>query len=358
MIKNFNEWYIDVNIAPQEGQIEKRVECIDDYARHVDANDVCNLVNLYYGLPIANEDLEEFASVFIKKDPSFSMRYIKELSLLAGAVLLQISTKNSKYDSLAELLTLTTSFYRKPSSTHRALDQIIKQFNKDRINIRERSFEDYISELDQTKSKEQIATINKTPWDTAVAQNLTEVLTEYVTSLNAVTNRLNEMQDMQSVYEEDSQLLWWMMSDWSTTLNQPLKEIDKIRGCLLVAYEAACFVSNYPGPYSMEGIIGRVVNTCKGRTQNTEFTTLITAVDPQLKQIIKSKAKSFPSLEQLPITYAIICADNAADVNEWYPKYCRVVSGDESLGKNTFENYAWQMYLECLALSCFKALNK
>jgi hypothetical protein len=137
-------------LAPQEGQIEKRVECIDDYARHVDANDVCNLVNLYYGLPIANEDLEEFASVFIKKDPSFSMRYIKELSLLAGAVLLQISTKNSKYDSLAELLTLTTSFYRKPSSTHRALDQIIKQFNKDRINIRERSFEDYIKQRNET----------------------------------------------------------------------------------------------------------------------------------------------------------------------------------------------------------------
>lgn len=55
MIKNFNEWYIDVNLAPQEGQIEKRLECIADYAKSVDANDICNLVNLYYGLTTDKE---------------------------------------------------------------------------------------------------------------------------------------------------------------------------------------------------------------------------------------------------------------------------------------------------------------
>lgn len=70
MIKNFNEWYIDVNLAPQEGLIEKRLECIADYAESVDANDICNLVNLYYGLTTDKEDLESFASVFIEKDPT------------------------------------------------------------------------------------------------------------------------------------------------------------------------------------------------------------------------------------------------------------------------------------------------
>ena len=166
------------------------------------------------------------------------------------------------------------------------------------------------------------------------------------------------MQKMQSAYEEDSQLLWWMMSDWSTTLNQPFKEIEKINGCLLVAYEAAYFVSNYPGPYAMEGVIRKVVNACKGRTQNIEFTKLITEINPTLKKMIASKAKLFPSIEQLPITYAILCADNAADITEWYPKYCRTVSVDENIEKNTCEKYAWQMYLECLALSCFETLSK
>lgn len=358
MIKNFNEWYIDVNIAPQEGQIEKRVECIINYAQSVNAVDVCNLVNLYYGLPISDEYSEKFSSVFIEKDPSFSTRYIEELSLLAGATLLEISSKNSEYNSLAEILTLTTSFYRKPSSTSRALDQITKQFNNDRINIRERSFGNEIIEFDQTKSEDLIANINITSWNSTIAQNLTAVLTEYMTRLNTLTNQLNTMQDMQSVYKEDSQLLWWMMSNWSTTLNQPLKEIDKIRGCLIIAYEAACFISNYPGPYSMEGIIRRVIDACKGKVQSAEFTTLITQVDPKLKQIIKLKAKSFPVLEQLPITYAILCADNATSINEWYPKYCRVVFEDESIIKNTFDNYAWQMYLECLALFCYEALSK
>ncbi|WP_151075704.1 GTPase-associated system all-helical protein GASH [Flintibacter sp. KGMB00164] len=358
MIKNFNEWYIDVNLAPQEGLIEKRLECIADYAKSVDANDICNLVNLYYGLTTDKEDLESFASVFIEKDPSFSSRYTKELSLLAGATLLEISTENIDYSSFAELLTLTTSFYKKPSSAPRALEQIIKRFNIDRIGIREKSFTDDTLDFDKANLKTVATTINKPSWDATSAQNLIHVLGECVDYLDVLCNRLNTMQKMQSVYEEDSQLLWWMMSDWSTTLNQPLKEIEKINGCLLVAYEAACFVSNYPGPYAMEGVIRKVVNACKGRTQNIEFTKLITEINPTLKKIIASKAKLFPAIEQLPITYAILCADNAADITEWYPKYCRTVSVDENIEKDTCEKYAWQMYLECLALSCFETLSK
>ena len=170
MIKNFNEWYIDVNLAPQEGQIEKRLECIADYAKSVDANDICNLVNLYYGLTTDKEDLESFASVFIEKDPSFSSRYTKELSLLAGATLLEISTENIDYSSFAELLTLTTSFYKKPSSALRALEQIIKRFNIDRIAIREKNFTDDTLDFDKANLKTVATTINKPSWDATSAQ--------------------------------------------------------------------------------------------------------------------------------------------------------------------------------------------
>lgn len=357
MINNFNEWYIDVNIAPQEDQIEKRIECIVDYAKNVDANDVCKLVNLYYGIPINEDDLEKFASVFIKKDPRFSTRYTKELSLLAGATLLEISTENSDYNSLAELLTLTTSFYKKPSSS-RALNQIIKQFNIDRIAIREKSFIDNTIPFDHAYLETLVTTINKPSWDSALIKNLTEVLIEYTNYLSALNDQFNAMKKTQSVYKEDSQLLWWMMSDWSITLNKSLKEIEKVHGCLLVAYEAAYFVSNYPGPYAMEGIIKKAINACKGRMQNIEFTSLISETDYNLKRIIKSKVKLFPFIEQLPITYAIICSDNTTDTNEWYPKYQRVISVDENINKNTFEKYAWQMYLESLALSCFEILNR
>lgn len=358
MIKSFNEWYIDVNIAPKDDQIEKRLECIVDYAQNINRNDICNLVNIYYGLPISDEYLECFASVFIDKDPTFSRRYKNELSLLAGATLLEISAKNSNYSSLAELLVLTTSFYREPASTHRALDEITKQFNNDRIHIRERSFlNDQIS-FDHKKFENLLTPINKTPWDGTVAKNLIAVLTSYLTCLSTLTDHLNNIQKEQNVYKEDSQLLWWMLSDWSTTLNQPLKEIDIIRGCLLVAYEAACFVSNYPGPYSMEGIIRRVLNACKGKTQNAAFTDIITQIDPQIKKIIKTKATPFPVKEQLPIIYAISCADNTTDPNEWYPKFCRLASVKEHVEKALLEKYSWQMYLECLALSCFNTLSE
>lgn len=186
MIKNFNEWYIDVNLAPQEGQIEKRLECIADYAKSVDANDICNLVNLYYGLTTDKEDLESFASVFIEKDPSFSSRYTKELSLLAGATLLEISTENIDYSSFAELLTLTTSFYKKPSSALRALEQIIKRFNIDRIAIREKNFTDDTLDFDKANLKTVATTINKPSWDATSAQNLIHVLGECVDYLQAI----------------------------------------------------------------------------------------------------------------------------------------------------------------------------
>lgn len=355
---NFNEWYIDISIMPQEGQIDKRLECIHNYANEINAEDIVTLVRLYYGLSVENDKKEEFASIFSQKDPTFSVRYTEELALLAGAVLVEIAENNFKLDSLAELLSLTTSFYRKPVSTDRVLNAIVAQFDDDRIDIREGRLLKQPKIFDKNLLANIEPIISNSTWDSTAGPKLISVLNEFSQCISSLRTELINLQNIQSIYKEDSQLLWWIMSDWSNLLNCSLKQLDKSTCCLVLGYEAAKLISNYPGPYAMEGIIERLVGSCRGKTQSLELHELISKTDEKFKSLIIAEAKHVSLLEQLPIIKAIICADNTNDTSEWYPKYCRELSIDEHDTKKTFSKYAWQMYLEYMALSCYKMLTE
>ena len=46
MNKKFNDWYVDVCLSPQEGQIEKRIKCIEEFASNIKIEDILSLVKL------------------------------------------------------------------------------------------------------------------------------------------------------------------------------------------------------------------------------------------------------------------------------------------------------------------------
>ena len=44
---NFREWYLDVCPNPSEGQVEKRIACIENFAENAAIEDIKFLLNLY-----------------------------------------------------------------------------------------------------------------------------------------------------------------------------------------------------------------------------------------------------------------------------------------------------------------------
>lgn len=72
MNKKFNDWYVDVCLSPQEGQIERRIKCIEEFASNIKIEDILSLVKLYYGMQIEEVQRDYIAAVFSKMDATFS----------------------------------------------------------------------------------------------------------------------------------------------------------------------------------------------------------------------------------------------------------------------------------------------
>ncbi|MGN1157267.1 MAG: GTPase-associated system all-helical protein GASH [Agathobacter sp.] len=358
MNSSFNEWYIDVSIPPQEGQIEKRVACIENYASDISPDKIITLVRIYFGMPVEEEERKAFASVFTAIDPTFSVRYAEELALLAGAVLVEVTGQDNDYASLVELLSLTTLFYREPVSSNGILETITKQFNEHRISIRENNIDNQTVILAKALVSDFKNHIDQKQWDTEAPAKLLEVLNKCQKNFVALKKSIDSFQEAQRVHEEESQLLWWMMSEWSNTLNCQLKTLEKGCACLMLGWEAANFILNYPGPYAMEGIIAKVLSACKGKSETIELPDLIMKTNKTFKSNIVNEMKHSPLLDQLPLTNAIICSDNAEKADEWYPKYKREFITREDDICLPLSKYAWQMYLECMASRCYNALSE
>ncbi|EMS72701.1 GTPase-associated system all-helical protein GASH [Ruminiclostridium cellobioparum] len=356
MNSNFNEWYIDVCITRQEGQIEKRKESIEKYANNISLDEIITLVKLYYGMPVEVDKKEAFASVFTANDPAFSVRYTEELALLAGAALVEITEKKRGYDSLAELLSLTTLFCRKIVSSAGIINAIKKQFDKDRIELREGNNNKEISFPSKTTVANFKKHIEQNAWDDVAPTKLLEILSKFQENFAAFKSGLDALQETQSVYREDSQLLWWMTSEWSNTLNCHLKTLEKGSGCLMLGCEAADFISNYPGPYAMEGVISKMVSTCKGKSEKIELADLAMKTYDTCKENVINKIKKSPLIDHLPLNNAIICSSNAEKAEEWYPRFKReFITLENDICLSPLE-YAWQMYLEWMAQRCYETL--
>lgn len=349
---NFNELYVDIAMKVEDGQLDKRQKAINLYLEKIDSEDIYMLVRLYFGMEHDGNEFDNFVSAFVEEDNNFSERYIRELEVLAGATLLAVANSESDYRYLAELLVLTTSFFKKPAAGSRVLTEIKDCFDQDRRNIRESINVASNLEFDDDSIDTDIEEIKSlTAWNTATAQKIGDLLTDIFESTRSLREVIDDFSKQKSIYFEDSQLLWWMMSEWSSELDCSLREIDSTKGTLVIGYEAATYIANYPGPYSMEGIIKKLVHACKGNKGKVKLTSVMAKIDPRLRKSIKEASENCKVIDLLPITNAVRCSEDAIDEGEWYPRYIRGVDNKDNIEENTCDNYAWQFYLECLVIS-------
>lgn len=79
MNRNLHEWYLDVGIILQDGQLEKRLlgieKCVETLEKEKDSGNaiarIATLVKLYYGIPADEETRNLFADFFLLRTPPF-----------------------------------------------------------------------------------------------------------------------------------------------------------------------------------------------------------------------------------------------------------------------------------------------
>lgn len=361
MNRNLHEWYLDVEIILQDGQLEKRLlgikKCVGVLEKDSDNAIawIATLVKLYYGIPVDEETKNSFAEFFSTEDPSFSVRNAQELALLAGATLVALAEDSSYFD-LVELLSLAVSFSRTPASTQGILEYIRFQFDADRIELREKG-KNVSTGLFPTEQITELEKVNTDGAKDALEQiaEIIHILKAFQTSYSDLSAQVQQFGVASSIYKEDSQLLWWLLSEWSEILHCSLHTVKVKTACLILGWEGAGMVENFPGPYAMEGVVQKQLRACEdgtGETASFTLSEIIANAASELRADVIKEYQNASLANMLPLCSALVRSDNTESVDEWYPKYRKELLGGIDAPPRTFSDYAWQIYLERLVLRC------
>lgn len=358
MNEKFRDWYLTVNIAPQEGQIQKRISAIESFCKNINKSNTISLVKLYYGIEVDASFKAEFIKCFIAKDEAFPSKNEEEIKLLAGATLVQLAETNRGMDSMVELFSMAINVFISSAVTAEIYDVIVENYYKDSANLRNST--DKKNEVESLPISEFTSYIEEsslTNLDENGLKKLTNVLAAIQKSQDNLIGRIESNEELTSIYREDSQVLWWLMGEHSNELDINLKGIDKTKACLALGKEASNFISNYPGPTAIKGVLNKMIGLCKGKAERLTLDKVIEQLPTEWKASFSSTINEDPLLDLLPLNSAIIRSKNTDSAAEWYPKFKREILNSTDELRLTQQEFAWQMHLECLALKCYLELN-
>jgi hypothetical protein len=357
MNKNFNEWYLEAGMSLRDEQLKSRWAGVEKKSKKVTADDIINLIKVFYDIRVDESFKDLFAGEFIEFDTAFSRKSERELALLAGAVLVQIAENNSESYSFAELLVSAASFGNRKPAVAGIYQEIERVMFEDMIRIRENSINE--EQPSQTSSKSVIKALENS--SNGWAPEVATAVINYVKSIDASIKKLNEatitIRKSEEVYFEDSQLLWWLTAGWSRDLKYAYKSIDKQAACLIIGKEAAELVKVFPGPYPIKGVLNKMIENCKKADENWDFVDVIYAVDSEWKRQYNKAYQARDILDLLPISAALARSENTETKDEWITKYAREVCVSVSEMKHSPLEFALQMYFEVLTQKCYCALH-
>lgn len=149
-----------------------------------------------------------------------------------------------------------------------------------------------------------------------------------------------------SVQREESDILWWMLAEWSETCQKLYRDMTKAEAALFSAYELNNIVRLPLGPYASKQVLAKMISL--GKAEESEVLSVTAYIDCL-------DGEALPSFEKCTITrlQPILCALNAKKKaaqkgkgSEWRQYYELVCDKDlDSVMLTPFE-FGQQVYLE------------
>lgn len=128
---------------------------------------------------------------------------------------------------LENCLAISSSFSCEQVPFPEIMDAVRRVFDDDRRSLRENSDKQNRPTLSVAGLPELKEYIEENEWEADAPTKLLQVLDSVQSGLQAIEKRITEQEGQQSIYKEDSQLLWWMLSEWGNRPWLLFKELGK-----------------------------------------------------------------------------------------------------------------------------------
>ena len=109
---------------------------------------------------------------------------------------------------------------------------------------------------------------------------LTEELEKNNAQLYKLTEQIQELNSALLVQREESDILWWMLTEWSETCQKSYRDMSQVEAALFSAYELSYNVKFALGPYAVKHILIKMFSLAKpGGSESSAVASLIDSLD-------------------------------------------------------------------------------
>jgi len=338
MHKDFAEWYRLAGIEPDGDLLPKRWAAIENYGP--EASDILSLTKLFYKIDVPTDEfLESFRSAFQTEDPAFKMRdNDHELSVLAGAELVDVMARSNDLDDLAALtLVCAAASNLRPGPCVRDIPEIAARHLTDRT-----------AERWSTANEEQATGSNESLFAALKAQPAPSP---------DVAKFLRQQQRELALVREESNILWWLFSEHSRQVQQPWSSLPPAAIPLMAGKELADLTQVIPGPIAARAFLDKVIRSGKGKAPATiNVTDSINEVSLTWRQDV-AKEYGTPVLEAIsPIIRGIHISLGAPKDNAWVPVFTQStnIPGTAKLAPSVL---AHQVFYESMLYRLWKRVS-
>ena len=282
MHPKFSEWFLEANPDPGSELIALRWSAIDFLISQASLGLLRDAVKMAYRLPLANQtNRTAFGAAFQEGDKAFLIdNNDVEYAVLAASLLADIMRQDLPHGLLVSLLVACISLKgRRKSENAPWLANIAEQYLCSRAASLRKMAHKEASPLPQCDADHTLEGIDElvaaSKWGesvkllSAATIATTRNLNEVALAANAA---IQEFRLKQRLFEEESDILWWLISEHTREHSIPFSTLEDRVAALIAGKELADFVRVLPGPMAIPAFLGSVV--AKAQSKATTAHTL------------------------------------------------------------------------------------
>lgn len=362
MDRNFSQWYLETKMQMDHEILTRRWKGVETFEKTLGIEQIFELSRLFYQMDLKNNSFEEeFRAVFQDADKAFLMKgNALELAVLAGAVLRKAVKRDNRDTSLiAAYATVCANFGGEGKNP--AVPDIV---NLARGYLSSKSAE--LRHLDGTKrilfphqelikGGQKLATFFQANDVANISSHWDGYSKKLISTLEKCVEVSNLIQREHLLHREESDILWWVMGEYSRDLEAPMRNLQLPVACLVASKELADLTRILPGPFAAPAFLDKVLRSVfTNLDKPITFSEGINQADGDWRKAWFQNYNDIDSLDLCPILFAV------------------GKSTEESGGKNAWErpfevttklspkmqllplSMAMQIYEECLFVRSIK----
>lgn len=336
MNSHFSDWYRSAGVPPEGKPLADRWKAVESF--DVNASEISLLAQVFYQLnPSDSSFPERFRKAINEADSNFSMSgNDRELVVLAGAGLVDVIERGSR--DIADLA---------------ALFLVCGAVQ----NIRTALAVPEIPEI-AAKHLSQRSVERATPEKDGKEETLSKALAAMGEPVSKLAPEFQKLQLEFPIVWEESNMLWWLVSETSRDVNQRWSKLPLGMVCVLTGKELADLTRVVPGPIAARALLDRAVRSGRDKVADSiSVADVVNDTDKTWRGSYFSRPLPVGLEGILPLTHAVVLSVQASDEKAWRPMF-KAATGIAATVKSNPDAVAYQFYLEQLAVRSFTEMKE